>query len=223
MAANVSLLTLRTRVRQRTHYENSTFVTDAELNSWINDSYRELYDWLTATFDAYAVSQTDNVISSANTFALPSDFYKLLGVDLLISAPDQYQTLPRIQFSDRNTAARGYELRGPNVVIYPYSTAAGHTYRLFYVPTPTVLTADGDTLDGIDGFDELIVLDTCLKVVAKSSEDPSLFAAQKQAMLDRVGAMAAGRDAAEPMHTTDVRLNAYPGTLVGGRYLWDIF
>lgn len=221
MAATVSLLDLRTRVRQRTDYVGSLFLTEAELTSWVNDSYRELYDWLVSTFDGYYVSQSDNTIASANTFAVPADFYKLLGVDLRISAPDQYQTLPRIQFSDRNTAARGYELRQGNVVIYPYSTAAGQTYRLFYVPTPTVLVNDGDTLDGIDGFDELIVLDVCLKVVAKSAEDPTLFASQKQAMMERLGATANGRDAAEPAHVTDVRLNAYPGTLVGGRFLWD--
>jgi hypothetical protein len=221
MASNVTLATLRTRVRQRTHYEQSQFVTDPELTAWVNDSVKELYDLLTTTFQGYAVTSTDFAVASGNTITLPADFYKLLGVDQVVALPDQLASLPRVQFADRNSGKSGYDLRGSTLVLFPYAAAAGHSYRLHYVPTPTALAADADTLDGLDGYDELVVLDVALKVCAKSGEDASIFGAQKAAMLDRVLSSAHSRDAGEPPHTTDLHGASGGGTWLAGRWLGD--
>jgi hypothetical protein len=202
--SNVTVATVRTKVRERTNYEQSQFVTNSELNGMISDSYRELYDLLVTTFEGWYVSSTDFPIASGNTFAVPADFYRLAGVDVVVSAPDQLQTLRRVTFAERNTGRRGYDLRGNTVVITPAAWAPGNTFRLFYVPVPAVLDDDADTFDGVDGWEELVILDVCLKVLAKSGEDASLFAAQKAAMLQRVEAAAHNRDEGEPTHITDV-------------------
>lgn len=179
-------------------------MTDAELNGWISDSYRELYDLLASTFEGYNVTSAEVPVSSGNSIPLPADFYKLYAVDLVLSLPDQLTSLPRVQFSDRNSGRSGYDLRADAIIILPYSAAAGHTYRVHYLPTATPLTTDSSTFDGVNGYEEMIILDTCLKVVAKGGEDASLFGAQKAAMLDRVLTSAHSRDAGEPAHTTDV-------------------
>ena len=43
LPGQTTLATVRTTVRQRCDQVNSQFVTDAELNSWINANYQELY------------------------------------------------------------------------------------------------------------------------------------------------------------------------------------
>lgn len=220
MASNVSLTSVLTEVRQRTHYEQSQFVTDAELTAWINRSLAELYDLLVTAYDGYQVSQADSTIASGNTFAVPATFYKLLGVDWLVSSPDQLQKLPRVGWGDRNTGQTGYDLRGATVVILPYSWAAGKTFRLYYVPVVTQLVNPADTFDGVSGWEEYVIVDVCLKVLAKAERDPSLFLQAKQAMLDRIQAHAKNRDAGEPPHVQDVRTQ--PGAVwMGGRVIFD--
>lgn len=223
MASNVRLDTVRTKVRQRTSYENSQFLTDPELTGWINDSGAELYDLLVASFEGYNVSNQDFAISTGNTFSVPATFYKLQGVDLIVSLPDQFQTLRRVSFAERNTARRGYDLRGPTVFILPYTWAAGNTYRLLYTPTYVQLVADSDTFDSIDGWEEYVIADVCIKVCAKSGEDASVFMAQKAGMTQRIELMSKNRDEGEPAHTTDINATDINGALLGGRYIYGDF
>ena len=51
-----TLATLRNRVRQRADMENNNFVSDSEVNQYINSSYAELYDLLVAKFEDYYVA-----------------------------------------------------------------------------------------------------------------------------------------------------------------------
>lgn len=222
MAVSTTLLAVRTQVRQRTHYENSQFVTDTELNGWISSSYRELYDLLVAAFQgSFYFSSADFPIASGNTFSVPADFYHLTGVDYIITAPDQLQTLRRVMFTERNSGKQGYDLRGTTVILLPYTWPVGKTFRLYYVPAPAALAADIDAFDGVNGWEEYIIADACIKVCAKSGEDPSVFGAQKQAMADRIAAMAASRDEGEPAHVTDIHQQGVHSVIIGGRYIWD--
>ena len=50
---SITLASLRTQVRQTADMVNSTFVSDSELNQFIDLSYAELYDILTATCEDY--------------------------------------------------------------------------------------------------------------------------------------------------------------------------
>lgn len=225
MAVSTTLLTVRTKVRQRTHYEQSQFVTDSELNGWISDSYRELYDLLVAAFEgSFYYTSTDFTLASGlivATISVPSDFYHLTGVDWVINQPDQFQTLRRVLFTERNSGKQGYELRGNSIYLLPYTWAAGKTFRVHYVPAPTSLVNDSDQFDGVNGWEDYIIADVCIKVCAKSGEDAGIFGAQKQAQADRIAAMAAARDEAEPGHVVDVHQAGVHSVLIGGRYIWD--
>ena len=81
----VSLSDLRTLVRQRAAQENSQFVTDEELRQYINRGYSGLYDLLVTNAnseDYFLNSSTVTLVSGTQTYDLPTDFYKLKGVDL---------------------------------------------------------------------------------------------------------------------------------------------
>lgn len=230
MATTMTLLQLRTAVRQRADMVNSTFITDAELTSYINQSAYELYDLLVEKYgDDYFVTlpapqyTTDGI---ATTYALPTDFYKLLGVDLAVSMPDWWVTLRPFEMAERNRFALRnfqsfyglsnlrYKLAGSSIWFSP-TPAAGQTYRLWYVPRWTELSADTDTLDGVSGWTEYVIVDAAIKCLQKEESDPTMLAVQKQALVQRIEAAAANRDAGMP-HTVSDTMRANPWTPWGG-------
>src|SRR4051812_11022033 len=109
MSSTMQLSDLRTAIRQRADMVNSKFVSDSELNSYINQSYFELYDLLIQKYgDNYFVATpyTFTTDGTSQLYDLPTDFFKLLGVDLALSASlDSYVTIRPFNFSERNRYA----------------------------------------------------------------------------------------------------------------------
>lgn len=127
MSTTMTLAQLRTATRQRSDMVNSQFVSDDELNSYINQSYFELYDILIQKYGDNYYS-ADPVVFATNgqtmQYELPNGvlsftngrtrtagyiapaFYKLLGVDLqLANQYDSFVTIRPFNFSDRNRYA----------------------------------------------------------------------------------------------------------------------
>lgn len=220
MATTMTLLELRNATRQRADMVTSQFVTDAELTSYINQSYFELYDLLVSKFgDNYYVAppysfQTDG---TNYQYALPTTplMYKLLGVDLqLANTADSYVTIRPFEFIDRNRYAvpnfqsfygltnLRYRLNGDYIWFTPIPRA-GQTIRLWYVPRMTTLALDTDTADGISGWTEYIITDAAMKCMQKEESDVSVLMAQKQMLIKRIEAMAEARDAGSPAKVSD--------------------
>jgi hypothetical protein len=65
------------------------------------------------------------------------------------------------------------------------------------------MTSDSDTLDGVSGWEEYVITDCCIKALAKEESDPSIFMAQKAALLLRIEAAAENRDAGSPATVSD--------------------
>lgn len=219
MANQMTLAQLRTAVRQRADMVGSTFVSDAELTSYINQSYFELYDLMVQKYgDNYFVSTpvtltTDgtstlyDLPNGTNYTAAPA-LYKLLGVDLALgNSPDSYVTIKPFNFSDRNrfsvpnfqsfygvTNLR-YRLNGSQLWLTP-TPAANQSIRVWYIPQLTELSADTDkTVDLVSGWSEYIIADAAIKCLQKEESDVSALFAQKQALIARIEAAAENRDA----------------------------
>lgn len=198
---------------------NSQYVTDAELTGYINASAYELYDLLVQKYgDDYFASVAPLITADGtNTkYSLPTDFYKVLGVDLVVtSAPNGLINIPRFSMADRNlygtTAVAAtlfsktnlrYRLNGSNIWFMPLPTA-GLQIQLTYVPRWVALVGDSDTFDGVSGWEEYVIVDAAIKCLQKEETDASSFMAQKQALIVRIEASAENRDAANPQTTTD--------------------
>jgi hypothetical protein len=148
-----------------------------------------------------------------NSYALPSDFWLARGVDLKDSA-NYWANLLQFNWGERNVlqgsgserAWTRYRVVNDSLLLVPtpgWSEESG--LRLWYVPTATVLSADGDTWDTIAGFDEWVILNCCIQGCAKEGTDPSVFIVQQQRvekMIERV--VAIGRDVSEPGRVRDV-------------------
>lgn len=149
----MSLGELRERAKQRADRVNSQFVTDEEWNSYINQSYFELYDLLVQKYgNEYFVAPIARFQTNGNQFyplpdgTLPFQnpdgttfiappFYKLLGVDLILNSTSNAAiTLKKFEFISRNR------------YVYPQITTnllgvAGMRYRMMgnqieFIPTP---------------------------------------------------------------------------------------
>lgn len=230
----MTLAELRTAARQRADQVNSEFVTDTELNGYINSSYFELYDLLVQKYgDDYFVTSDSSIVTDGqnDSYALPADFFKLLGVDLQLSGTagadnGSYVPLDRFNFAERNVAgtatAQGvlartnlrYRPRGSTLWLTPLP-AAGQTIRLWYVPRLTPLSSDSDSADGVSGWLEYVVCDVAIKMMQKEESDVSVLMAQKAALIERIEAAAENRDAGMPQTVADVRSGLWGGAWEG--------
>jgi len=196
--------------------EDTEFITDSELNTYINASITELYDMLVATNEDYYTKlpvPEYTVSSGANTLDLPTDFYKLRGIDLKLGT--DYIPLYQYNFTERNAVQRSdlarflidapvqYRVIGSKIFFLPESEAPG-TYKLWYVPRFTKLSLDADTFDGINGWEEYVIVDVVIKMLNKEESDVSPFIKAKEDLIKRINSMAGDRDLGSPEKISDV-------------------
>jgi hypothetical protein len=154
----MTLNDLRTEIYQRADQLIDAFVSISEMNAYINESAAALYDLLIqkygnnyfVKYPAYSFT-TDG---STDRYPLPSDFYKLLGVDLQISGAGVSNgklTLRPFNMADRNRfvypnvqvtfgimSNLRYKLHGNNLWLVPMP-AANQVLFLEYIPKLTKL------------------------------------------------------------------------------------
>jgi hypothetical protein len=211
---------------------NSTFVSDAEWNTYINQSYFELYDIMVQKYgDDYFIKNPPYSFTTDGTnylFAFPSDFYKLVGLDLQLgNTDDSWVTIRRFNMADRNrysvpnfqsfygvTNLR-YRPSGTSLWLTP-TPSAGQLMRLWYVPRLVELASDTDVADGVSGWLEYVVVDAAIKALNKEETDVSVMLARKQGLLQRIEAAAENRDAANPMTVADNQQGDYWWPSSGG-------
>lgn len=212
----VTLLELKTQSRQRADQENSDFIEDAELTGYINASLAELHDLLIAAYNEdYVMEEYIFTADLSQSYALPSDFYKLRGVDTRRGTNGAWATVKRFNFNRRNEQQNAYAW---NMLGLPYmeyrlvgsnirfngAPDPGLQFRIFYYPAAPKLVNDSDEYDDVNQYGEYVVLDAAIKMMQKEESDVSVLMAQKEAMRQRIMAMAAGRDANEPASVTDI-------------------
>lgn len=227
LPGQTTLGNMKLQAKQRSDLLNSTNITEQEWNSYISDSYKWLYNLLVQKFgDDYFVALPHTYTTTgeidpdtqAQTFTLPSDFYKLMRCEVALnpSDPNSWITLKKFQAIQANlynypnvytfygiTNLR-YRLWGRNLQIVPIASA-GQTIRIWYIPRPDQLIFDTDIIDGIADYEELIIVDACMKALTKQEQDISVFAAQKGLMLKQIEEAAENRDISLPETVSDAR------------------
>lgn len=213
----VQLSDLRTAAKQRANREGDDdtlgFITKAEWNTYINASWRELYDLLVTRYqDQYAKASASFAVTGATdtyswTTLAVSDLYKALGVDMLVGQTNYWQPLKRFNFAERGqgnplsplvAGVPGlydlrYQLRGDGVVFMQPVPSA--TCRLWYIPVAPAMVADGDTIDDVNGYGEYVIVDAAMKALVKEDTDVSQLAALKGQLRERILTAASNRDA----------------------------
>lgn len=146
MTDYVTLTELRTLTRQRADMENSQFVDDTELTRYLNNSWGELYNLIGENFneDYFTTSTTISLTSGTDSYSLPSDFYKLRGVDLVVTSTESVP-LRRYNWAQRTrnsltVYARDYRYRlQKNSIVFTPVPSTSDSVKLFYIPSPRKL------------------------------------------------------------------------------------
>lgn len=217
MSLAAQLVTMRAEVRRRANIENSTFITDAEINALLNEGLNEVYDLLVQARSQEYKRSAFPITTAAGTsaYTLPSDFYALLSVDiqygsnLVVSAKpygeferNMFKWLPGWQLN----APVYYRLQGGNITFIPVPSGA-YSVTVNYYPVYVTLVNDTDTFDGVSGWEAFGVWHAVACCNNKEGNDPGFALAQKAALGKRIEALAGQRDAgaAERVHdVTDI-------------------
>lgn len=211
-----TLAQLRTESRQRADKENSTFISDSELTSYINNSIAELYDILCEAYgaDYFVISSSFSVQDGVDSYDLPADFYILKGVDMKLDNQN-YINVRQFNFNERNRFADigvwdlagitnvRYRLVGDKIMFTPKPDRNAEI-KLWYVPLPAQLVADSDTLDDFNAYSEYVIVDAAIKMMQKEESDVTVLMMQKQALEKRIRDRAQVRDASQPQSITDI-------------------
>lgn len=205
MARTATRLSLRNQAYQRADTESATdrFPT-AEVDEYINQSYTELYDLLCDSEQDYFLTSTSvSIVASTETYSLPSDFYRIRGVDITINGSALY--VSRWKFEERRNyfsqtnVAWGYEspvayhLTGQNIQFKP-TPAIDVDATLWYYPAPPRMTDDAHTIDGVAGWEEFVVLGAAIKMLAKDNRDAALLLAERDRQEMRIISQATRSD-----------------------------
>lgn len=211
-----TLAEIKTQCRQRADMENSEFVSDSELLTYINNSIAELHDLLIGAYneDYYMLEYEFTSAPDTRKYDLPEGFYKLRGVDIRING-DSWSTVKRFNFNRRNDDEDGFTVRRfltpyltyrliGNQILLSRVPDASSEFRLWYYPNAQRLVDDADVYNDFNGYIEYVIIDVAIKMMQKEESDVRVLAAQKQAMKERIEEMAKNRDANEPDSVTDI-------------------
>lgn len=217
MSDTLTVTQLITKVRERADMLNSQFVTDTEITGYIDYSYKELYDLLVESVEDYNLSSASFTIASgSNTYTLPSDFYKLRGLDDLTN-PSRPRSVRKFAFNERNDFTVDgltlssyeysdvtYRVTGALLTLMPPENAAKN-YLLWYVPKAATLSSGSDIADGVQGWLEYVIVDAAIKCKIKEESDISDLERAKKNLNERIVRLRHNRDQALPEKVSRVR------------------
>ena len=206
---------LRTRARRRADMENSSFVSDAEIQDYLNSSISELHDFMVKSYEDYFVSeQTYNAPIATGGANLPDDFYKALGVDY--NSGGITSTLRAYSFTERNIyntpyaaidrlAEPMYKVEGSKIKLIPTNSQSG-TITLYYVPLPTQFSSTVTEIETIiPGYEEYVVVATAIRMLMKEESDTRQLELEKNQLASRIIRALSPRDVSGSFAIRDVR------------------
>lgn len=206
--------------QRRADMENSSFVGANEWLQLINSSCAQLWEKLVEAYGSDYEVQTAFSITTDGTndhYALPTDFFKLLGVDLSLQNPatsSGYVSVWRFNFASRNQFTLPniqtlwgrtnlkYRLSGGQIWFIPLP-ASGQNLRLWYAPRFTPYALPTDTCDWINGWEEWAINDVAIKARAKEQTPCDDLRALKAEQEERLTHVTENRDAGQPGVTVD--------------------
>ncbi len=139
---------------------------DTDINEYIDRALGSLHRALSEyqPDQRYLSSDTVSLESGTSSYDLPATFDHLISVDLSANGHKSWLTAyemwerPALTSPDAQTLGVpvAYRLRGSNIEYLPVPSGSW-TSTLWYVPTPTQFTSDGDTFDTINRLDDFLI------------------------------------------------------------------
>jgi hypothetical protein len=191
VAQAVSYTELKRRAKAAADMTYSDFWDSTQWLDQINSSVRKLYNKLVeADQDFYTVARYIELDGTNTIFRLPSDFYKLKGVDYELNGLTRQ--MRSYSFSERSLFS---------------DVAPSQQITLWVVPTfGGFLDENPDTeeFDGINGWEEWVILDAAIQALIAEESDASALMTERGIIEASIESMKAARDIGEPERVRDV-------------------
>lgn len=212
----VTLLTLRDTAKLFANQRSSAFLLDSDWDRLINLAGTDLYDLqvqLRGHEPFEKVASLSTTTGSA-IVALPADWYETLTIILSWGAQqlEEVDSLDHIgdQVAYRNWnswaqwSPKAWRQRGNLIEFFPTPSAAT-TIELRYIPTYQDLVSDASTLDGSNGWDEMISALAAMKALTLQALPTAGVEKIYAGVRERVELLAEKRAAANGPSIRDVR------------------
>jgi hypothetical protein len=185
VARTVTLSQLRTDISTQADISTNASgrYTPTQLNRYINQSIQRFREKLSSEGVQHYLASTTGTLSTGATSpypflvldltAAPPNIVRVFGVD--ITQNSVVTTLSQIPFADRDnyggpsnrgTPTAWSNMNTAKLAIFPPPSQA-LTYVVWYLPVLADLSADGDTFDGIAGWEDYIVWDVVVKLIVR--------------------------------------------------------
>ena len=200
---------------------NSAFIDQSgtagtELIRYVNMAYKDLYAQSVLSKEFYFTTPTTiSVVGGTSSYALPSDFYKLDGVDMALDSSGRYLTLKPFQFMERNKFRSGlaltvapygqvfrYIVVGTNIQFIPLPSQNA-TIQLWYTPEPVTISSFSTSLALPIGCDEYMSLTIACRMMDKEETDTSSLNAKRLEVLDQLRNSLKDRDQGSASYVVD--------------------
>lgn len=193
MAELVTVQSIITRALRRADLENSLFIGVDEQLDMANEAYASLYNLLVDSYENYFSTEVTIALSiGVDTYSLPADFYKAIAFDFDING--RRQTLFPYTELERNAT------------LFDAASIPSGTVYLRYIPRPTLFTDVTQTIDGISGWEALLVTDMAIMMLDKEEADTDRLQKRWQRDYERIQALSHNRSVTFPGRVTDVTL-----------------
>lgn len=174
---------LRDQIRARGDFDDD-FIGDSVINEWIQDSRAHLHDLeIDSDPDRFLETDTINVVSGTRDYSLPSDFYRLYGVEIAdASWPNGFRQLDRYMHRERHSYIYSskwdtrYRYRGGKLWLHPEpnwsaTAPADGSLQINYIPEVDVFPDDSTDATAPNNYFEWIILDCLCKCGSKDEQD----------------------------------------------------
>lgn len=221
---SVTLIDALTRIYRRADLENATDrFPKSEVIDEYNESLAALYDRILRARGQEYFEKSTPITTTSNvaTYDLPSDFYEIISIELNVAGyAYKLRRFDREQRAYLGSTALSFSGEYFRYMVHGKGTysaadtieflpipASNSAVTLFYVPCAAKLAADGDTFDGVNGWEEYAILDAASKLLVKNRKlDAATAIAQMREVIgQRIDGLVPRRDVSGPGHVTDVR------------------
>lgn len=209
-----TLLEIRTDARRYADMESSAFASDAEVTRLVNLGIRAFWGELAQLDIDRPVQRTEiSTVSGTREYSLPADFVSVRLVEVLsASGSEDASPIRPYNISEGHTSysglygsanAEGEDIRyaifgqgidGAQTTLRFDPDPRGRFFRLWYLANPGELVADGDTYDGVIGWDDYVALWAAEQLLAKEESDPSALIRRRMELMQTIKKVAGSRD-----------------------------
>ena len=160
---------MRSKCRKRWDIE-SAYVSDTDLDDWINDAYLEMHDYIANINPEWILeSTTVSVTSGTSTYQIggaSNDTYKIYGID--VDQGGRTYNMQKFMWAQRNRYSGSGSGTTPLNTRYRFMGLAGRIelrpvpgwsqdITVWYIPYPDELTMDTDNIDGYAAWGQYII------------------------------------------------------------------